>query len=120
MAALYDLFEGNAGNFTVTNTDSEMVSAWYSTLDLPGAERTTASAKLTEAVEICRKYPDKLPYIDKCAELLNCLLDVYYAMDDMRKCRELIAEIDRINDEYKEQGVFRKVNDAIRQAVELQ
>ncbi|MBR5090455.1 MAG: hypothetical protein IK093_13585 [Ruminiclostridium sp.] len=77
-----------------------------------------AAAKLTEAVEICRKYPNKLPYIDKQAELLNCLLDVYYAMDDMQKCRELIAEIDHINDDYKEQGVFREVNLEIRKAAE--
>ena len=73
-----------------------------------------AAAWLTEAVEICRKYPDKLPYIDKQVELLNCLLDVYYAMNDIQKCRELIAEIDRINDEYKEQGVVREVNSEIR------
>lgn len=135
-----------------------MVSAWYSTLVLPDAERTNAftdmaaemakkvfptdleiidiihiptanclyyhddlkaaAEKLTEAVEMCRNYPDKLPYIDKQVELLNCLLDVYYAMDDMQKCRELISEIDRINDEYKEQGVFREVNEEIRKELE--
>ena len=38
-------------------------------------------------------------------------------MDDMQKCRELIAEIDHINAEYKEQGVFRQVNEEIRKAV---
>ncbi|MBR5088478.1 MAG: protein kinase [Ruminiclostridium sp.] len=79
--------------------------------------KNAAAEKLTEAVEICRKYPDKLPYIDKQAELLNCLLDVYYAMDDIQKCCKLITEVDRINDEYKEQGVFREVNTEIRKAV---
>ena len=77
-----------------------------------------AAARLTEAVEICRKYPDKLPYIDKQVELLNCLLDVYYAMNDIQKCRELITEIDHINDDYKEQGVFREVNEEIRKELE--
>ena len=64
-----------------------------------------AVAELEKAVEICRKYTDSLPYIDKQAELLNCLLDVYYEVQNMSKCSELIAEIDRINDEYKEQGM---------------
>ena len=64
-----------------------------------------AVAELEKAVEICRKYPDSLPYIDKHAELLNCLLDVYYEVQNISKCSELIAEIDRINDEYKEQGI---------------
>ncbi len=77
-----------------------------------------AAAELEKAVEICQRYPDKLAYIDKRAELLNCLLDVYYKADDMPKCRELIFEIDRINDEYREQGVFREVNEEIRKKIE--
>ncbi len=76
-----------------------------------------AIAKLDEAVTICDKYPDKLPYIDKKCELLRCLLDVYYELHDMNKCRELIAEIDMINDKYREQGVFREVDEEIRKAV---
>lgn len=77
-----------------------------------------AAAELEKAVEICQRYPDKLAYIDKRADLLNCLLDVYYKADDMPKCRELIFEIDRINAEYKDQGVFREVNEEIRKALE--
>lgn len=73
--------------------------------------------KLDEAVQICEKYPDKLPYIDKKCEFLRCLLDVYYELQDISECRELIAEIDRINDQYREQGVFREVNEEIRKAV---
>ena len=55
-----------------------------------------------------------LPYIDKQAELLNILLDIYSAMENNAKCRELIAEIDRINEEYKEQGICREVSPDIR------
>ena len=66
--------------------------------------------KIEEAVEICKRYPDTIEYIDKQAELLNCLLDIYSAMEDKAKCRELIAEIDRINKTYKEQGVCREVS----------
>ncbi len=73
-----------------------------------------AVAKLEEAVTICKKHPDLLPYIDKQAELLNCLLDVYAELQDDAKCRELIAEIDRINEAYREQGVFREVSPEIR------
>lgn len=74
-----------------------------------------AAAKLEEAVTICKIYPDLLPYIDKQAELLNCLLDVYAELQDDAKCRELIVEIDRINETYREQGVFREVSPEIRE-----
>ena len=74
----------------------------------------SAADKIEEAVELCRKYPDTIPYIDKQAELMNILLDIYLAMDDKDKCRELIAEIDSINEKYKEQGVCREVSLEIR------
>ena len=74
-----------------------------------------AADKIEESVEICKGYPDMLPYIDKQAELLNILLDIYMEMQDMRKCRELIAEIDHINETYKEQGVCREVSPEIRE-----
>lgn len=74
-----------------------------------------AAAKLEEAVTICKKHPGLLPYIDKQAELLNCLLDVYVELQDFVKCRALIAEIDRINEAYREQGVFREVTPELRE-----
>lgn len=55
------------------------------------------------------------PYIDKQAELLNILLDIYMEMQDTAKCHELIAEIDHINETYKEQGVCREVSSEIRE-----
>ena len=70
----------------------------------------SAADKIEEAVEICRKYPDMIPYIDKQAELLNILLDIYTEMQDTARCRELIAEIDSINETYKDQGVCREVS----------
>ena len=74
-----------------------------------------AAEKLKEAVVICKQYPDVLPYIDKQAELLNCLLDVYNEMGDMDRCRELIKEIDGMNEKYKDQGICREVNPGIRE-----
>ena len=78
-------------------------------------ELQAAVHKIEEAVDICRGYPDSLPYIDKRAELLNCMLDVYYEMEDKPRCRELIKEIDRINETYKEQGINREVAPEIRE-----
>ena len=78
----------------------------------------SAADKIEEAVAICKGYPDMLPYIDKQAELLNILLDIYSAMENRVKCRELIAEIDRINEEYKEQGVCREVSPDIRKQLQ--
>ena len=80
-------------------------------------ELQMAADKIAEAVEICKGYPDTFPYIDKQAELLNILLDIYLAMEDISKCRELTAEIDRINEEYKEQGVCREVSPEIRKQI---
>ena len=70
----------------------------------------SAADKIEEAVEICKGYPDMIPYIDKQAELLNILLDIYTEMGDTARCRELIAEIGYINETYKEQGVCREVS----------
>lgn len=74
----------------------------------------SAADKIEEAVEICRKYPDTIPYIDKQAELLNILLDIYLSMDNKARCRKLIVEIDRLNETYKEQGICREVSPDIR------
>lgn len=56
-----------------------------------------------------------IPYIDKQAELLNILLDIYTEMGNCdenitARCRELVAEIDHINETYKELGVCREVS----------
>lgn len=80
-------------------------------------ELQMAADKIAEAVEICKGYPDMLPYIDKQAELLNILLDIYLAMEDKAKCRQLIAEIDHINETYKEQGICREVSPEIRKQI---
>lgn len=74
----------------------------------------SAAVKIENALEICGKYPDMPSYIDKRAELLNILLDIYLAMGNAEKCRELIDEIDNINETYGEQGISRAVNAGIR------
>ena len=75
-------------------------------------------SKLKEAAAICDKYPNALSYIDKKAELLNCMLDVCFEMKDAERCRQLIAEIDEINDRYECRGIRREVSQDIREQVE--
>ncbi len=81
-------------------------------------ESQAAAEILQKAADICAAHEDPLPYIDKRAELLNCQLDVYIEMQDTEKCRELIAEIDSINEKYRDEGVFREINPEIRKSLE--
>ena len=104
----------------VFSTDLELIDI----IHIPAAncfyyhgELQMSTDKIEEAVSICKKYPDILPYIDKRAELLRCLLDIYLAINNMQKCRELIAEIDSINEKYREQGIFREIPNKKREQV---
>ena len=101
----------------IFQTDLEIIDIIY----IPTAnvlyyhgELQAAAEKLEEAVKLCKSHSDLIPYVDKCAELMNCQLDVYAALEDYAGCRALIAEIDRINEAYKDQGVYRPANDEIR------
>ena len=58
----------------------------------------SAAEKTENALEICRRHTDMFPYIKKQAELLNILLDIYLAIGNKEKCRELKSEADRINE----------------------
>ncbi|MBR2086787.1 MAG: serine/threonine protein kinase [Oscillospiraceae bacterium] len=69
-----------------------------------------SAQKLEEAIAICRKNSDSLPYIDKLTELLNCLLDVHMQMRNFPRCRKLVAEIQDLNKNFQEQGICREVN----------
>lgn len=102
----------------VFQTDLERIDI----VDIPKAnwlfyhgELLLAADVLQNAAERCQQHPESFPYIDKRAELLNCQLDVYYELKNKPKCRELIAEIDRINETYSEQDVCREVSPEIRE-----
>lgn len=102
-------------------TELELIDIFY----IPAAnclyyhyDYDSSIAKLTEAVKICNKYPDALSYIDKKAELMNCMLDVCFEMQDHEKCRQLIEAIDEINDQYEEHGIHREVSPDIRKQVQ--
>ncbi len=73
-----------------------------------------AAEKIQEAMQLCRKYPESLPYIDKYIELQLILLDIYSALQDKPTCRKLIAEIDRLNETYRKQGIFREIPPEVR------
>ncbi|MBR6967798.1 MAG: AAA family ATPase [Ruminococcus sp.] len=69
---------------------------------------TAAAQKLDEAVALCKAHPDQLTYIDKHAELLCCLTDVYAELGDKEKCRELLAELAGTNEKYRDDGIHRE------------
>jgi hypothetical protein len=73
-------------------------------------ELNLAAETLEAATALCEKHSDMLPYIYKRAELLSCLLDVYTELQNFEKCRELISEIDRINEAYADQGIHIEVS----------
>ena len=102
-------------------TELELIDIFY----IPAAnclyyhfDYDSSIAKLNEAVKICEKYPNALSYIDKKAELLNCMLDVYFENQDHEKCSKIIAAIDEINDQYEARGIYipdRKHNNCMDQ-----
>lgn len=101
-------------------TELELIDIFY----IPAAnclyyydDYESSIAKLNEAVKICDKYPNALSYIDKKAELLNCMLDVYFEKQDHEMCRKIIAAIDIINDQYEDQGIRREISLDIRKQV---
>lgn len=78
--------------------------------DLEGAVKV-----LDEAVSICKKYPDTVRYMDKLLDLWSIEINVYMDLSDILKCRHLLSEIDRMNDMYKDIGVFLEISNEIRE-----
>lgn len=70
--------------------------------------------KLTTGVELCKEYPKSYTFADKHAQLLNCMLDVYYEMGDTDKCRELVGEIDKIIEDSADYRIYRDVDPYLR------
>ena len=64
---------------------------------------------LVHELSICRNHPDELRYIDKLIDLKIFQLDVFVELKDSEKCQELIDEIDRMNEAYRDQGIFREI-----------
>ena len=72
---------------------------------------------LKSGIELCKEYPKVYAYIDKHAQLLNCMLDVYYEMGEFDKCRELITQIDELIENNKENRIFRDVDPYYRKTL---
>ena len=66
-----------------------------------------AAERLWAAHDLCKQHPDELTYIDKQAELLCCLADVYAELGDLDRCRSLLAELSQINEEHRSDGICR-------------
>ena len=106
---------------TVYQTDVEIIDVIY----IPTANccfylgaYAAAVQQLQKAAALCEAHSDSLTYADKKAELLTCLLDVYFEMQDFSACRECIREIDSINHKYQTQGICRAVPAEIRKRVQ--
>ncbi len=82
-------------------------------------EYDAAAETLREAIAVCERYHDTFPYLDKRQELYCCLLDVLYEAGDFDECKKIIFEIDSMNEQYRERGVCRMADPAIREALEL-
>ncbi len=70
---------------------------------------------LEQGAEYCRQHTDSYPYLDKLAQLLNCMLDVYYEMGEYDRCRELVTQIDELIEDHKENRIFREVDPYYRE-----
>lgn len=69
---------------------------------------------LTIGAELCKKYPGSYTFADKHAQLLNCMLDVYYEMGELDRCRELVGEIDKIIQSSPDYRIYRDVDPNLR------
>lgn len=69
---------------------------------------------LTSGADLCKEYPGSYTFADKHAQLLNCMLDVYYEMGELDRCRELVGEIDKIIEESTDYRIYRDVNPDLR------
>ena len=105
----------------VFKTELEIIDCAY----IPSAdcldvnERSELSVKiLLKAIEMCDKHSDSYPYIDKKAELISCLIDVYHSMGDLQKCRRTLRELDMLNNAYREQGIQRDILPENRKVIE--
>jgi len=99
--------------FKVFPTDVEIIDIIY----IPTAnclffhnDMRNAGKMLEFAIEICGNHPDELRYIDKLIDLKIFQLDVFIELNDTDKCRELIDEISRMNETYRDQGIFREIS----------
>ena len=77
------------------------------------------SAKwLSMGVRACEEAADIIPYIRKKMDLLSYMLDVYIESENKEKCRELVAQIDAMNAQYKEYGIKIDISDEVRNAIQ--
>ena len=77
------------------------------------------SAKwLSMGVRACEEAADIIPYIRKKMDLLSYMLDVYIESENKEKCRELVAQIDAMNAQYKEYSIKIDISDEVRNAIQ--
>ena len=71
---------------------------------------------LGRGIEICDRHPQVVTYMRKRLDLTGYLLDVYYEAGELDKCREMVRDIERMNEEYREFGIKKAVpNDIVEE-----
>ena len=64
---------------------------------------------LGRGIEICDRHPQVVTYMRKRLDLTGYLFDVYYEAGELDKCREMVRNIERMNEEYREFGIKKAV-----------
>lgn len=72
---------------------------------------------LNQAVQICEKYPEVIPYIRKKLDLYTYMIDVYFEMEELEKCRELVLQINKENEVNKELGIVKEIPAELMEAL---
>ena len=106
--------------FKVFPTEIEIIDIIY----IPTAncmffhnELQAADQIIVEAISLCEKHPRMLRYIEKHLDLMIIRLNIYTDLKDQTKCRELISEIKKMNDTYREQGIYRELPASVTETV---
>lgn len=72
---------------------------------------------LKEAYAICDTHKDSLPYIRKKLDLLSYQLEVFYCEENFDGCREILRQIDKVNNESIEYGIVLEISEDMRKEV---
>ena len=91
---------------------------------IPVANMLVEWKKYEESVEwlllgirACEETPDTISYARKKMDLLSYMLDVYYEADDIRKCREIVEQIEALNVQNDKYGISVEISNKIRDAI---
>ncbi len=104
------------GSSNLDNIDYFYIPAANMMLELGNIDRTISL--LEQAIEVCDKHKDSVPYIRKKMELLSYLFYTYHVEGDIKLCRETLKRIDILNKEAQEFGINTDLEENLRGKME--